>query len=280
MADSVAKARSEARRKRILENADKRINRLYSRQRGEDENSEENVEGRSEETAESPQWQCDKCGNINFGNRKMCLLCRGKHLTDEEETPEKTESQVEVIEIQKKTDETDEKSDEENSKEMPKSSPHQNELRQRRTQNTVKLQRGDVPQESSSVPPPQCTVQQPVQKSTYSQSQLFEIYRILGCMLIAFVSRMVLKSGYGLFYFESVFLPFTAFQTGLHLFKNNFLKDVHIYQRHNMMSTALMLCGISPNLIGTYNKIMGYVKSVTEDLFFFIFVFFAVGFCI
>lgn len=47
-----------------------------------------------------------------------------------------------------------------------------------------------------------------------------------------------------------------------------------------MMSTALMLCGISPNLIGTYNKIMGYVKSVTEDLFFFIFVFFAVGFCI
>jgi hypothetical protein len=37
MAD--AKARSEARRKRILENADKRINRLYSRQRGGHESS-------------------------------------------------------------------------------------------------------------------------------------------------------------------------------------------------------------------------------------------------
>lgn len=36
MADTV-KARSEARKKRILENAEKRINRLYSRQRGEDE---------------------------------------------------------------------------------------------------------------------------------------------------------------------------------------------------------------------------------------------------
>lgn len=36
MADTV-KARSEARKKRILENAEKRINRLYSRQKGEDE---------------------------------------------------------------------------------------------------------------------------------------------------------------------------------------------------------------------------------------------------
>ena len=38
MADA-ARARSEARRKKILENAEKRINRLYSRQQEENDNN-------------------------------------------------------------------------------------------------------------------------------------------------------------------------------------------------------------------------------------------------
>ena len=44
-----------------------------------------------------------------------------------------------------------------------------------------------------------------------------------------------------------------------------------------MMSTALMLCGLSPHLIQTYSEVMGYVKAVSEDLFFFVFMFFACG---
>ncbi|XP_061175643.1 guided entry of tail-anchored proteins factor CAMLG-like [Saccostrea echinata] len=277
MADTVSRARSEARKKKILENAEKRINRLYSRQTGDQEKDHEgDTENKS---AESGEWQCDKCGNINFGSRKACLLCRGKQMTDEKNISDR---QHEIDQSMKNIEETAEKSEAGDSQERPLSisRPYQSEVRQRKSPNTVKLQRVDVQREANQVPLPQSTNVQPSWKSTYSQGQLFEMYRILGCILIAFVSRMVLKSGYGLFYFETIFLPFTAFQTGLHLFKNNFLKDVHIYQRQNIMSTALMLCGISPHLIHTYSRIMGYVKAMTEDLFFFLFVFFACGFFI
>ncbi|XP_062593335.1 uncharacterized protein LOC134254820 [Saccostrea cucullata] len=277
MADSVHVSRAEARKKKILENAEKRINRLYSRQPGDQDKDKKHEEDLDSKSAESGEWQCDKCGNINFGSRKACLLCRGKQMTDEKDTSDRHHQ---IDQSMKNTRDIVEKSETGNSQERPLSisRPNQSEVRQRKSPNTVKLQRGDTQHEASEMPLPQSTRVQPSWK--YSQPQLFEMYRILGCILIAFVSRMVLKSGYGLFYFETIFLPFTAFQTGLHLFKNNFLKDVHIYQKQNIMSTALMLCGISPHLIHTYSRIMGYVKALTEDLFFFLFVFFACGFFI
>uniref|UniRef100_K1PP02 Uncharacterized protein n=1 Tax=Magallana gigas TaxID=29159 RepID=K1PP02_MAGGI len=52
---------------------------------------------------------------------------------------------------------------------------------------------------------------------------------------------------------------------------------VKIHQSQNVMSAALMLCGLSPHLIQTYSRIMGYVKAVSEDFFFFLFVFFTCG---
>ena len=100
-----------------------------------------------------------------------------------------------------------EKTDVESSKERPLiiSSPNQGELRHRKSHNTVKLQRAEVSQVNTSqedVVLPQSTNTPRAKKMPYTQNQLFEIYRILGCVLIAFVSRMVLKTGYGLFYFK------------------------------------------------------------------------------
>ncbi|XP_011428507.3 guided entry of tail-anchored proteins factor CAMLG [Magallana gigas] len=278
MADAVA--RSEARKRRILENAEKRINRLYSRQRAEHEiNGGEGNDSKEDKSTESQQWTCEQCGNINFGNRKACLLCRGKQISDETENSGKTENLIEVKEIQMK--ETLEKSDGENSKERPLliSSFDKGELHQRKS-NTVKLQRAEILPEVTvpdEVPLQRSPSTQPKKRVSYSQNQLFEMYRILGCILMAFVSRMVLKSGQGLFYFETIFLPFTALQFGLYLFNNNFLKGVKMHQSQNVMSAALMLCGLSPHLIQTYSRIMGYVKAVSEDFFFFLFVFFTCG---
>nr|XP_022312805.1 uncharacterized protein LOC111117862 [Crassostrea virginica] len=282
MADA-ARARSEARRKKILENAEKRINRLYSRQQEEnDNNCEESDSSKTGESPQSQQWQCDKCGNINFGNRKVCLLCRTQQFEAETENSEETASQHEMNKVHEDASKGIEKTDVESSKERPLiiSSPNQGELRHRKSHNTVKLQRAEVSQVNTSqedVVLPQSTNTPRAKKMPYTQNQLFEIYRILGCVLIAFVSRMVLKTGYGLFYFKTIFLPFTAFQIGLYLFKTNFLKGVNLNQRQNMMSTALMLCGLSPHLIQTYSEVMGYVKAVSEDLFFFVFMFFACG---
>lgn len=121
----------------------------------------------------------------------------------------KTENLIEVKEIQMK--ETLEKSDGENSKERPLliSSFDKGELHQRKS-NTVKLQRAEILPEVTvldEVPLQQSPTTQPKKRVSYSQNQLFEMYRILGCILMAFVSRMVLKSGQGLFYFE-VGLPY------------------------------------------------------------------------
>lgn len=120
----------------------------------------------------------------------------------------KTENLIEVKEIMK---ETLEKSDGENSKERPLliSSFDKGELHQRKS-NTVKLQRAEILPEVTvldEVPLQRSPTTQPKKRVSYSQNQLFEMYRILGCILMAFVSRMVLKSGQGLFYFE-VGLPY------------------------------------------------------------------------
>ncbi|KAL4240329.1 hypothetical protein ACF0H5_001120 [Mactra antiquata] len=101
----------------------------------------------------------------------------------------------------------------------------------------------------------------------------FEFLRIVMCVMVAYLCRRVLSSGYGVFYIESVILPFACLESSFFLFKHKVLHNVILPHKSSMLIGILMLCGIKPVVVQTYNKVMGYFTAAMEDfaLFFFAF---------
>ncbi|XP_045213212.2 uncharacterized protein LOC123564023 [Mercenaria mercenaria] len=101
----------------------------------------------------------------------------------------------------------------------------------------------------------------------------FEFLRIVLCVMVAYLCRRVLSSGYGILYFQSVVLPFACMEASFFMFKHKMLHNVMLPHKSSMLIGMLMLCGIKPAILQTYNKLMGYVTAATEDfaLFFFAF---------
>lgn len=110
--------------------------------------------------------------------------------------------------------------------------------------------------------------------NTYDAKSL-EIFRIVMCVATSFMSRSVLRLGFGLFMVESIFLPFFAMEIFITYILETYLKDsIKVQSQGTLISAALMLCGIKPELMGVYHKIMSHVASVTNDfsVYFFSFV--------
>ncbi|XP_063447593.1 uncharacterized protein LOC134727140 [Mytilus trossulus] len=236
MADS--EARREARRRKILENADKRMKRLTNQY----ESEKEVAENKTDE---------DKLTNTS-GN-----AIKEENLKDKTTAPELNHKATEP-EVQTRSD-------------TPVQQQNiQPELRQR---GTVKIQRNiDIQNRQTQ------DSQKPVIKSEKSESDInlslkqTEGLKIASLILLAIVCRLVLKCGFGLFYFQSIFLPFVALEVGwIHYQLTNSLQ---MPRKKNKMSTMLMLCGIKPDLLVVYDTIMSYVTTFSEDFGLFVFSFF------
>ncbi|KAL5018006.1 hypothetical protein ScPMuIL_003728 [Solemya velum] len=122
---------------------------------------------------------------------------------------------------------------------------------------------------SSTIKAPPVTTKDTIKQN----SQLFNTLRMSCCVLLAFVARWVLSSDYGIFYVQSIIAPFAAMEMALFFYQHQTMGNVSLPHKNNMMATALMLCGIKPDIINYYNQIMGYFSAVTEDLALYIFTF-------
>ncbi|XP_046340006.2 guided entry of tail-anchored proteins factor CAMLG-like [Haliotis rufescens] len=114
---------------------------------------------------------------------------------------------------------------------------------------------------------------QQVTQETAGLLQILENLRLGSCVLVAFFVRWVLSSGYGIFYFQSIFLPFVLLQVGLYSFHYTYMKDVALPHNSSLMSGALVLSGIKPEFVAIYNRTMGYFTAVTEDFALYLFTF-------
>ncbi|XP_067673800.1 guided entry of tail-anchored proteins factor CAMLG-like [Haliotis asinina] len=103
--------------------------------------------------------------------------------------------------------------------------------------------------------------------------QILENLRLGSCVIVAFFVRWVLSSGYGVFYFQSIFLPFVLLQVGLYSFHYTYMKDVALPHNSSLMSGALVLSGIKPEFVAIFNRTMGYFTAVTEDFALYLFTF-------
>lgn len=236
MADS--EARREARRRKILENADKRMKRLTNQY----ESEKEVTENKTDE---------DKLTNAS-GN-----AIKEENLTAKITAPELN---LEATEVQTKSEQ-----------QSPVQKQNiQSELRHR---GTVKIQR-NIDSHNIQTQDSQKSVVKPEKSETDINLTLkqTEGLKIASLILLAIVCRLVLKCGFGLFYFQSIFLPFVALEVGwIHYQLRNSLQ---MPRKKNKMSTMLMLCGIKPDLLVVYDTIMSYVATFSEDFGLYVFSFF------
>ncbi|KAK3592824.1 hypothetical protein CHS0354_019052 [Potamilus streckersoni] len=101
----------------------------------------------------------------------------------------------------------------------------------------------------------------------------FDFLRICFCFLLAFLCRKVLAFGYGMFYVQTIVLPFMCLETALYLFRQHMLSDIDLPHKASFIMGVLVLCGLRQDVIETYTKIMGYFSAIAEDFAIFLFSF-------
>ncbi|KAH3861747.1 uncharacterized protein LOC127866041 [Dreissena polymorpha] len=101
----------------------------------------------------------------------------------------------------------------------------------------------------------------------------FEFLRIVLSVMVAYLCRRVLSTGYGVFYFQSIIIPFALMEAGFFMFKHKVLHNVTLPHKSSMLIGVLMLCGIKPEVVHLYNQIMGYLTAASEDFAMFFFAF-------
>ncbi|XP_052069348.1 uncharacterized protein LOC127708497 [Mytilus californianus] len=238
MADS--EARREARRRKILENADKRMKRLTNQY----ESEKEVIENKTDED-KLTNTSANAIKEENLAAKTTAPELNLKATGPEVQTKSEQQSAVQQQNIQ-------------------------SELRHR---GTVKIQR-NIDSHNIQTQDSQKSVVKPEKSETDINLTLkqTEGLKIASLILLAIVCRLVLKCGFGLFYFQSIFLPFVALEIGwIHYQLRNSLQ---MPRKKNKMSTMLMLCGIKPDLLVVYDTIMSYVTTFSEDSGLFIFSFF------
>ncbi|XP_052817818.1 uncharacterized protein LOC128244654 [Mya arenaria] len=101
----------------------------------------------------------------------------------------------------------------------------------------------------------------------------FEFLRIVLSVMTAYLCRRVLATGYGIFYFQSVVLPFLCLEAAFFMFKHKVLHNVTLPHKSSMLVGLVLLCGIKPGIMHSYNQVMGYVTAASEDFAMFFFAF-------
>ncbi|XP_005092975.2 uncharacterized protein LOC101860480 [Aplysia californica] len=103
-------------------------------------------------------------------------------------------------------------------------------------------------------------------QTTVANLRTLEMVHIGSCVFTALVARYVLTFGIGLFYFQTIVLPFIVMELTLAYLSHTQLKHLgHPSPKGTVWSAALMLCGIKQELIDSYNVIMSRVAATTNN---------------
>ncbi|XP_064603865.1 guided entry of tail-anchored proteins factor CAMLG-like [Liolophura sinensis] len=100
-----------------------------------------------------------------------------------------------------------------------------------------------------------------------------EVTRLVSCVLGAVLSRWLLPTFLGYLVLQSATVLFLAIEAALFTQQRHLLQTVVLPHKNNLMAGALLLCGIKPELITTYNRVMGIATTVFEDLMVYFFTF-------
>ncbi|WAQ96970.1 hypothetical protein MAR_029702 [Mya arenaria] len=71
----------------------------------------------------------------------------------------------------------------------------------------------------------------------------------------------------------SVVLPFLCLEAAFFMFKHKVLHNVTLPHKSSMLVGLVLLCGIKPGIMHSYNQVMGYVTAASEDFAMFFFAF-------
>ncbi|KAK7484690.1 hypothetical protein BaRGS_00024098 [Batillaria attramentaria] len=233
MADAVS--RREARRQKILQNSESRFNRLLGK-------AEVSVSGH-EHTARGPE-ESSSVDDLSYEPTYS--------LEESATTPKNVSNSA-----------------------SPKSAP--TSIRQRAKPDTGTLHgSAQQPPLISNVSITNSNVGSESQKETVVHTdplRILDLMRCGGCVLTAFLTRWSLTFGLGLLFFEWVLLPFLILEGSLYYFQTTHMKDIQLPHKSSMIGGALILSGVKPDIISSYNQIMGYITAVSEDFALYLFSF-------
>ncbi|CAL1543383.1 unnamed protein product [Lymnaea stagnalis] len=105
--------------------------------------------------------------------------------------------------------------------------------------------------------------------------QTLEVLKIVMFVLTALFQRYLLKFGFGIFIFPSIFLPFIVLELAIKYSVHTYLKHIPLsHGKGNLLSAALMLCGIRQDIMDSYHLIMAHIASAASDfcVYFFAFI--------
>ncbi|BFZ03109.1 hypothetical protein BsWGS_06148 [Bradybaena similaris] len=105
-------------------------------------------------------------------------------------------------------------------------------------------------------------------------AQTFEICKIIAFVVLAFLQCCALKFGLGLCIVPSIFVPYIVLEVTFEYVVYNYLQHILLSQpKGNLMSAALMLCGMKQDFTDTYNSIMARVAVWLSDFCLYLFAF-------
>ncbi|KAL3876773.1 hypothetical protein ACJMK2_034569 [Sinanodonta woodiana] len=230
-------SRREARRRKILENSGERMNRLMGRYFLRDEANrsiDEALQNKSNELLEEDVTLVNK----NIPLRAHDTVLTEAHIRRDSKNEQKTalRNTVKIAPVQKSGKEN--------------------------VANTTNIDEPDTSLNKS--------MKNSDMKMLMKQ---FDFLRICICFLLAFLCRKVLAFGYGMFYVQTIVLPFMCMETALYLFRQHMLADIDLPHKASFMMGVLVLCGLRKDVIESYTKIMGYFNAIAEDFAIFLFSF-------
>ncbi|ESP04633.1 hypothetical protein LOTGIDRAFT_237287 [Lottia gigantea] len=144
-------------------------------------------------------------------------------------------------------------------------------LSSRKGSPTVKIQKlSPVPKE---IHEPTVNVKKVPEAKPEELWKIFDLLRFGAMILLAVVVRWLLSYGFGLFYVKSIFIPFIATEIAIYAFQQINMQNIVLPQKGSLLSSALMLCGIKPDVIKLYNRVMSYISAISEDCAIYLFTF-------
>ncbi|KAK6187835.1 hypothetical protein SNE40_005772 [Patella caerulea] len=103
--------------------------------------------------------------------------------------------------------------------------------------------------------------------------RMLDVMRLGLVVLLAVVVRWILSFGFGIIFLQSMFVPFIITEIVFYAFHHMNNQEIILRPKGSLLSGALVLCGIKPELIATYNQIMGYMNAIVEDFATYLFAF-------
>ncbi|KAL8561646.1 hypothetical protein ACOMHN_001378 [Nucella lapillus] len=274
MAD--AEARREARRRKILQNSESRLNRLLGKADGTDEASVSTTSGDvpAQSLPESRDFPSET-------STTTTTTSSSSRLTSSEPEPEEV-THTAVGDTTQTVPESQTPPRSVHQRAVPREKERENSGGQREKSGQDVLFQSNTPSLEAKQPNadrrngvPETSGAESVSGGQADPLKLLDLIRCGGCLLVAFLTRWALHFGLGLLFLELVMIPFLLLEGSLLYFQTTHMKDLKLPHSSSMMKYVLVFSGVRQDLIVKYGTIMGYVTAASEDFALFLFVFLA-----